>query len=281
MAWNQPTPELSKQKRTRKSSKSVLTMCLVPFLVALLVLCSILFLNKPEAETDSSEEKTVRYAKDVSKPIPSMVTPIKKIEPPKELPYWERDTTNGLTHRQLMKWKIHHRPPAAITNRTSQTELPPAYAIFEARSENSIAALLTVPPGSSAVGDPEYERWFTKDFLKSLEAPIIVSEDDTPEQAQLKRDMIATKIELKARYDAGEDIAKIMSDTRKELQQLSVYRSEIETVFREAINKPGITEKEIDDFIESANIMLENKGVAPIKLGPLAKRRLVRKANGY
>ena len=204
-------------------------------------------------------------------------------EPPatKEVPYWERESPEGLTFRQKMKWNIHHRPPAAYTNNTSQTEPRPAYAIFDTRSDNSIAALLTVPPGTAAVGDPEYELWFTRDFLKSLETPIIVTKDDTPEEAQLKRDMIAAKIDLKARYDAGEDIALIMKESREELQRLSVYRTEIESAFREMTSKPGITEQDVDDFVESANIMLEAKGIAPMTLGPIAKRRLLRKANGY
>ena len=141
--------------------------------------------------------------------------------------------------------------------------------------------MLTVPPGTSAVGDPEYELWFTQDFLKSLETPIIVTKDDTPEEAQLKRDMIAAKIDLKARYDAGEDIALIMRSTREELQRLSIYKSEIEATFREMASKPGLTEQDIDDFIKSANIMLDSKGIAPMTFGPLAKRRLLRKANGY
>lgn len=200
---------------------------------------------------------------------------------PKEVPYWERESPEGLTFRQKMKWNIHHRAPAAYTNNTSQTEPRPAYAIFDTRSDNSIAALLTVPPGTAAVGDPEYELWFTRDFLKSLETPIIVTKDDTPEEAQLKRDMIAAKIDLKARYDAGEDIALIMKETREELQRLSVYRTEIESAFREMTSKPGITEQDVDDFVESANIMLEAKGIAPMTLGPIAKRRLLRKANGY
>ena len=214
--------------------------------------------------------------------IPSIsVAPEPESPAPEEVPYWERESPEGLTFRQKMKWNIHHRAPAAYTNNTSQTEQQPAYAIFDTRSENSIAALLTVPPGTSAVGDPEYELWFTRDFLKSLETPIIVTKDDTPEEAQLKRDMIATKIDLKARYDAGEDIALVMKEAREELQRLSVYRTEIESAFREMTSKPGITEQDIDDFVESANIMLEAKGIEPMTLGPIAKRRLLRKANGY
>lgn len=250
-------------------------------IVVALTICAWYFFGQKqdEATPESKTKKTSRIAevKPVIAPRPVEPTP----EPPKEVPYWERESPEGLTFRQKMKWNIHHRPPAVYTNNTSQTEPRPAYAIFDTRSDNSIAALLTVPPGTAAVGDPEYELWFTQDFLKSLETPIIVTKDDTPEEAQLKRDMIATKIDLKARYDAGEDIALIMKNTREELQRLSIYKSEIESAFREMASKPGLTEQDIDDFIESANIMLDSKGIAPMTFGPLAKRRILRKANGY
>lgn len=229
---------------------------------------------------EGKAKKTARIA-EVTPEIASKSVEQAPETPPKEVPYWERESPEGLTFRQKMKWSIHHRAPAAYTNNTSQTEPRPAYAIFDTRSDNSIAALLTVPPGTAAVGDPEYELWFTQDFLKSLETPIIVTKDDTPEEAQLKRDMIAAKIDLKARYDAGEDIALIMKNTREELQRLSIYKSEIESAFREMASKPGLTEEDIDDFIDSANIMLDSKGIAPMTFGPLAKMRLLRKANGY
>ena len=266
-------------------SYSVLKGAIVGLVVVALALCAWYFLanntrsgEQGTAEKPKKQSKIVEVKPSIS-PRPATVEP--KPEPPKEVPYWERESPEGLTFRQKMKWNIHHRPPAVYTNNTSQTEPRPAYAIFDTRSDNSIAALLTVPPGTTAVGDPEYEMWFTQDFLKSLETPIIVTKDDTPEEAQLKRDMIATKIDLKARYDAGEDIALIMKNTREELQRLSLYRTEIESAFREMASKPGLTEQDVDDFIESANIMLDSKGIAPMTFGPLAKRRLLRKANGY
>lgn len=271
------------QKRASKSSPKATKGIIAGVVVVALAICAWYFLAN---NTRSGEQGTGDKPKKESKIVevkPSISTrPVEpKPEPPKEVPYWERESPEGLTFRQKMKWNIHHRPPAAYTNNTSQTEPRPAYAIFDTRSDNSIAALLTVPPGTAAVGDPEYELWFTRDFLKSLETPIIVTKDDTPEEAQLKRDMIATKIDLKARYDAGEDIALIMKNTREELQRLSLYKTEIESAFREMASKPGLTEQDIDDFIESANIILDSKGIAPMTFGPLAKRRLLRKANGY
>lgn len=269
------------QTKANKPSSGVAGGVVAGVIVIALGIGAWYFLSQRQgvAISEAKEKKPSRIIEATPEIAPKRIEPVP--EPPKEVPYWERESPEGLTFRQKMKWNIHHRPPAVYTNNTSQTEAQPAYAIFDTRSDNSIAALLTVPPGTTAVGDPEYELWFTQDFLKSLETPIIVTKDDSPEEAQLKRDMIATKIDLKARYDAGEDIALIMKETREELQRLSVYKTEIESAFREMTSKPGITEQDVDDFVESANIMLEAKGIAPMTFGPIAKRRLLRKANGY
>ena len=272
------------QAKPRQSTLNVMRGIVAGAIIIVLAAGSWYLLIKQshiEPAHNVKEKRPSRIAEATPEISARAVEPTPEPAAPKEVPYWERESPEGLTFRQKMKWNIHHRPPAAYTNNTSQTEPRPAYAIFDTRSDNSIAALLTVPPGTAAVGDPEYELWFTRDFLKSLETPIIVTKDDTPEEAQLKRDMIATKIDLKARYDAGEDIALIMKESREELQRLSVYRTEIESAFREMTSKPGITDQDVDDFVESANIMLEAKGIAPMTLGPIAKRRLLRKANGY
>ena len=235
----------------------------------------------PSGETRQDAASTKKTLIKEVTPAAAPTNKVVQTEKVREIPYWEKDDTNGLTRAQLQKWKIFRRPPAKYTNDTSRTEAPPAYAIFSHRSENSLAAIMTLKPGATLVGDPLYERWFTRDFLNSLKEPIIVTKDDTPEQAQLKRDMNAMKIDLKARYDAGEDIAKIVSDTHKELQMLSAYKQELERDMNEMIRKPDITENDINDFLEAANKMLDSKGIAPMKLGPVARRRLMRlkKAN--
>lgn len=182
--------------------------------------------------------------------------------------------TNGLNKMQIQRWKIDHMPPAGITNNTSQTEERPYYQIFDHSSENDIAGFLTMESGETLVGTPSYERWFVKDFLKSLETPIIVTKDDTPEQAALKREMIEVKIDLKARHDAGEDIAAIMTATHDEYQRLAEYKDTIWELLREARRNPDATDQDIEDFITAANVQLESKGIAPIELGPVTRHML-------
>ena len=212
---------------------------------------------------------------------PRITTPIKDATgdapmPEKPKRFWQLPSTNGLTEAQQHIWKVKNRPPPGITNNTSLFEAKPKYAIFNHDSENTIAAYLTITPGQTLVGSPTYGKKFIEDFLKSLEEPIIATKDDDPETAALKRAMNETKIELKARYDAGEDIGKILEQTHEELRQLSQYKMQIEDILKETIRGGDLTEKDFDLAIEAANKLLDEKGIAPMEFGPVSRHILLR-----
>lgn len=196
--------------------------------------------------------------------------------------FWEVDAahTNGFTGMQMRKWRKEHMPPPGYTNNAVLTRPKPKYAIFNHKCENLIAAYLTLRPGDGMIGTPILGERFRKEFLKSLETPIVVTEDDSPEDAQLKRDMIATKIDLKARMDAGEDICKIINDTHREVQDLSRYKTMLQKEISDAAKNPEMTMQDVDDLVEAANKMLEAKGIAPIALGPIS-RRLIQRRKGF
>lgn len=200
-------------------------------------------------------------------------------KPEKKLPKWKYpvERTNELNEVELRKWRAMHRPPPGYTNTTSLTEAPPRYAIFKHRSENEIAALLTMTPGETLVGTPTYTKRFTDDFMKSLETSIVVSEEDSPEDAELKRAMVETKIDLKARLDAGEDLGQILLDTRREYQELARYKMMLQHEIAELRKNPDATIQDVEDFVTAANQLLEQKGIAPLKLSPISKRMLLRK----
>ena len=194
---------------------------------------------------------------------------------PEEIAFAE---TNGLTRLQIQRWWIDRMPPAGYTNRATQSETPPAYRIFAHESENEIAALLTMVPGETLVGTPSYDRWFERDFRKALSEPIAVTEEDTPEQAALKREMVEVREELRRRMDAGEDIAQVMSETREEYQRLADYRETIWGLVRETRRNAGMTDADVEDFVSAANEKLAERGIAPIELGPVTRHML--KLNG-
>lgn len=190
---------------------------------------------------------------------------------PEEIAFAE---TNGLTRMQIQRWWIDRMPPAGYTNRATQTEPRPAYRIFSHESENEIAALLTMRPGETLVGSPSYDRWFVRDFRKALSEPVEAAEDDTPEQAALRREVAAVREELKRRMDAGEDVARIMSETREEFQRLADYRETVWGLVRETRRNPDMTDADLEAFISAANAKLAERGIAPIELGPVTRHML-------
>ena len=225
----------------------------------------------PPANSIQKKPSPISVPQRVSTPKTNAV-----LKPEKPKRFWQLPTTNGLTEAQQRIWKVKNRPPPGITNNTSLFEPKPKYAIFSHDSENTIAAYLTITPGQTLVGSPIYDKKFSDDFLKSLEEPIIVTKDDDPETAALKRAMNETKIELKARHDAGEDIGKILEQTHEELRQLSQYKIQIEEVLKESIRSGNLTEKDFDLAIEAANKMLDEKGIAPMEFGPVSRHILLR-----
>ena len=234
------------------------------------------------SEETPQVEKPAPEKPKIVKPNPPKEVKRVAVETPKvekKLPKWKYpvERTNELNAVELRKWRAMHRPPPGYTNTTSLTEAPPKYAIFKHRSENEIAALLTMTPGETLVGTPVYTKRFTDDFLKSLETPIIATEEDSPEDAELKRAMVETKIELKARIDAGEDLGQILLDTRREYQELARYKFMLQNEINEIKKNPDATIQDVEDFVTAANQLLEQKGIAPIKLSPISKRMLLRK----
>lgn len=197
----------------------------------------------------------------------------------KEFHYWEVDSTqtNGYSEAQIRKWKALRRPSPGITNDTSRVELPPKFAVFNHPSENEIACLLTLKIGEGLVGEGMYDDQFRMDFEQSLKDPILIGLDDDAETQELKRAMVETKQELKARVDAGEDICEIMSRAREEHQNLAAYKSMIEDAFREMVEGESSNETSFDDCLEAANKMLDEKGIAPIKLSPIARRLMMKR----
>ena len=140
----------------------------------------------------------------------------------------------------------------------------PKYHIFKYNAENDIATLLCVTPGSTIIGEPDYSKGFMVSFEACADIPMDFPSDDTEENKQLRLAVAEAKRELLERQKAGEDIAKIMSDTRKELRQLWQYKLQLEGEVLKARDNEELSDEDVDDFIDAANKMLDEKGVARI-----------------
>ena len=174
-------------------------------------------------------------------------------------------------------WRVYHHKGPVITNKYTEANASLAARVFSNTADKFIGQLVNIEPGTPLYGPPiKYDEKFVRSFLRSLTTPIIIDPDDSPEVAALKRAVRETKIELKARYDDGEDIAQIMTDTRKELQELGLYRSELQAEVNKIIRKDAknLTDEQMQDFVDAANKMLAERGAKPIVLPGLMKHRL-------
>lgn len=286
MSWNGSGTGGGYSSKTKKSVKAKQPLALGRGLLAGLIVVAFaavaaFFLlpgEKPAVKVEEPETAKRAIADHAPAEVAPVVEEVRVEKPKRPKRYWEEDVMpDNLSPAQQRKWRHAHRPPPGYTNDTSRTEAPPKYAIFEHPCENTIAGYLTMTPGETLVGTPRYGKKFTQQFLESLKTPIIVTKDDTPEQAELKNLMIATKIDLKARHDAGEDIGKILEDTHEEYQRLASLKSEIQREFNEFRKSPEATVEDVEDFLSAANRILEQKGVAPLTMSPIAKRMLMRR----
>ena len=134
---------------------------------------------------------------------------------------------------------------------------------------------MTMVPGEGLVGSPDYDESFREEFLKSCETPIIIDEDDTEYEKQLKREMEELKIDLRQRMRNGEDICEIMTETREEMMRLGVVRQQIEGEMRNMLSDAESVE-DFDDCIEAADRILEAQGIAPLRINPIVRRNMMR-----
>ncbi len=271
MSWNRSEGSAKAAPKTRAPSAA---RGIVAGLVVAMIVCVGLFVMLSGRKTSAPDAKPTKKSSAIAEVKPAPPPAPSKAEPekPKELPPQKvGETRNGYI---LLPSGRLHKVRGVITNNVSATQFKGKYEIFDFHCENEIACMLTMEPGETLVGTPVYNGRFTKQFLESLKTPIIIKADDSEYDKELKRNVIQAKKELKDAYDRGEDIEKIMLDTRKEFQDLARYKMELRGMIHEYKKTEGVSEQDVEDYVQAANKMLEGKGIAPLDLGPLSRRKL-------
>ena len=260
MAWNKSSSASESKRRSAAGGGRPTGAVVKGLLAAALIVVGVagaifLFRNANRQHTKIPKARPGKIAE--VKPAAAKPTTYEK---PKELP---PQRVGEIRDGKMLLQSGRLHPVKGVT--TGKVERAWS-SIFPHPSENIIAGLLAAKPGAAFVGTPHYNGRFTQNFLKSLEEPIIVSRDDPEEIQQLKRAVIAAKIELKAAYDRGENIEEVLQESREELQRMSRYKQELKAdIYQYTHKTEGITEQDVDDYIAAANTLLEAKGIAPIK----------------
>lgn len=146
---------------------------------------------------------------------------------------------------------------------------------FKYNVENELATLLTTEPGDMLFGDFTYDEQYRQDFVKSLLEPVQINEDDTDSDKAVKEMVEAAKRELADRIKKGEDIGEIMQSSRDEIRRLASYKQQMQDLFHEAVQSGELkSTADVDDYFAAMNKMLESKGIEPIKMTGLVRRKL-------
>ena len=115
---------------------------------------------------------------------------------------------------------------------------------------------------------------FDKEFKEALKDEITYDDKDTPEQRELKAAMIDIRAELVERMKKGEDLSKVLIETRKQLQELALYKDELRERIEELKKDGNMSKQDRLDLLEAANEMLKERGIQPFLI-PSSLQKLV------
>lgn len=276
MPWNQPNKTAQKAKPQKKLNLTVGAIVLGVFIVALVA-----WLMIPSQEIEQKdlpkENKKIKTVKPAKSPKSSKATnqPTKPVLEKKRNPKKEKARRVGeikdgyvlLPSGELYEIK------GVVTSQVASTSI--ADKTFKYNAERQVAHLLMVEPGEGMLGDGEslYSD-FDKEFKESLKEEITFDEKDTPEQRELKEAMIDIRAELIDRMNKGEDLSKVMIETRKQLQELALYKDELNDRIEELKKDGNLSKQDRLDLLEAANEMLKERGIQPFLI-PSSLQRLV------
>ena len=114
-----------------------------------------------------------------------------------------------------------------------------------------------------------------------MEEPIKIEESDTPEEIELKQAVIEAKEELKKAMERGEDIEKIIVNSRRECQELARAKQMMMADVYAFVDKEAVTMDDVETYVKAANMLLESKGIAPIERSTLVDIKLRHKLDDY
>ena len=262
--WNRSSSDNEVQAKKQGGGMPTYIKGIVAGLIVVVLGAAVAWLFWPEGEVRqdaaSTKRSRIKEVEPAAAPKAEVKTNVVKKLRPQEI----GEIRNG--YRLLANGKLH-RVKGVSTSHVARVTL--ADKIFECSTDRTIGNMLTVRPGTGMIGDSSmYFNTFEKNFRKSLKTEIVINPDDTDEVRELKEAVRDTRADLKARMDAGEDIAQVMRDAREELRQLSVYRDELTKEVERIASDPDkdFSDKDMDDLIGAANAMLAERGVKPLTM---------------
>ena len=263
MAWNKPAANPQPKQKKPSAKPSLKHGIIAGAAVVVLGLAALWIFSGGDTAPKAKAEKRIERIKEVT-PAPAKKTQAEKPQKPKgPRPQRVGEIRDG--YRLLPSGRLH-KVVGVVTSGVHKTSL--LHQTFKHSSDRRIAELLTVTPGDFILGDgANLYQTFDKDFDEALKEDVTFSDDDTETQRILKEGVIDIREQLKERRASGEDLNAIMRNARNQLQELGMYKHELEQeVIRIVKEKEDMTKKDYKELMEAANKMLEERGSRPLEL---------------
>lgn len=130
--------------------------------------------------------------------------------------------------------------------------------------------LQAISTGGDEVGPPiPFSEDMEEDFIESLKKPIVINEDDTPEQRELKEQVIAAREAVIDHINNGRSFFDAVNE---HIAAQASNQSARETVMDavEELKANGESDL-IEKYLEESNKILENMGASPITISDISE----------
>ena len=266
MAWNRSS-NVTQQPPRKRHGLPLVAFVLLAFVLGSISLVVCLSSNEPIKQIDR-RNKNIQTRQGVKS---------EKQDKTVSRADFKGHATDGADSEEEKKDSETLTEPKAATEKPVIIKRPPSLQekVFTYPADHRIAELMMAEPGEEFVGETDdLYAGFKDDFLKAITEPIIIQNEDSDLVKQMKQYVKDTRQELMDRLNRGEDIEKVMKDTRDELRQLGCYRNELMALVEEHCKNEELSVEDVADFTRAANKMLEGKGAKQLEMPEVVIRQL-------
>ena len=149
------------------------------------------------------------------------------------------------------------------------------YPFLRHPAERRVANILFAQPGSYFVMRPNFGPDFDQDFINSLVDKLEPEDGDTDEVKVIKRNIEAAKHDLaEICKREGKKPSEVMNEYADSLFDLGQFKHNLDSELNKIYANPELTDDEVKDFCDAANVMLESKGLSRLPYPDLTSRSI-------
>lgn len=138
---------------------------------------------------------------------------------------------------------------------------PRVKRVFECRSDQVISMVLTA--GDSIPPFPGSNESLEREFVRSLNVPIVINDDDSDEVKASKQAVIDARAVIDEEMKKGRGFREILEEYRNQVHDNAKMRREVKATAGEIMRTDGV--EAADQYVEKANERLKGWGISGVK----------------